>query len=167
MIDRSLMLSLFEYKAWADAALFGAIAEIGERETQPKAMEARRILHHVHLVDRIFAAHLRRRDHGLTANWMTDTPPLAKMRAEAAEVDRWFVDYVRHASADAVAEMIDFRFTDGAPGRMSGAEMLAHVITHGGYHRGQVGILLPEVSRAAHGDVFAGYLHGAEPARRA
>ncbi len=35
-----------------------------------------------------------------------------------------------------------FRFTDGAPGRMSREEMLMHVVTHGVGHRGQVSALM-------------------------
>jgi uncharacterized damage-inducible protein DinB len=63
-------------------------------------------------------------------------------------------------------ETIDFTFTDGGQGRMSREEMLAHVITHSGYHRGEVGRLLPDIENTAMRDVFAGYLHRAEPQRR-
>jgi uncharacterized damage-inducible protein DinB len=49
---------------------------------------------------------------------------------------------------------------------MSREEMLAHVITHSGYHRGEVGRLLPQIESAAMRDVFAGYLHRSDPKRR-
>ncbi len=49
---------------------------------------------------------------------------------------------------------------------MTRAEMLLHVATHAGYHRGEAGSLVPEVEAASMRDVFAGYLHRAEPARR-
>ena len=50
---------------------------------------------------------------------------------------------------------------------MSREEMLAHVITHSGYHRGEAGRLLPQIESTAMRDVFAGYLHRADPQRRA
>ncbi|MGO4333570.1 hypothetical protein AB4037_01570 [Labrys sp. KB_33_2] len=49
---------------------------------------------------------------------------------------------------------------------MSREEMLAHVVTHAGYHRGEIGRLLPQIVEAASVDVFAGYLHRSDPDRR-
>jgi hypothetical protein len=61
-------------------------------------------------------------------------------RSAVRWTDRWYLEYVPRLSADELAEPIEFAFTDGAQGRMSREEMLAHVITHGGYHRGDVGL---------------------------
>jgi len=65
-----------------------------------------------------------------------------------------------------LAETVNFTFTDGEHGRMSREEMLAHVITHGGYHRGEVGRILSQLSIARPRDIFTGYLHKSEPERR-
>jgi uncharacterized damage-inducible protein DinB len=66
----------------------------------------------------------------------------------------------------ALDESIDFAFTDGDRGRMTRAEMLAHVITHSGYHRGEIGRLLPETNAVGARDIFTGYLHRSDPSRR-
>ena len=65
-----------------------------------------------------------------------------------------------------LAEAVAFTFTDGQRGRMSREEMLAHVITHGSYHRGEVGQMLKRLSVAPPRDLFTAYLHRAEPQRR-
>ncbi len=49
---------------------------------------------------------------------------------------------------------------------MSRQEMLMHVATHGGYHRGEVGRILAQLSLAPPWDTFAVYLHQSEPSRR-
>ena len=49
---------------------------------------------------------------------------------------------------------------------MSREEMLGHVVTHGGYHRGAVGRVMAQVSVAPPRDIFTVYLHRAEPERR-
>jgi uncharacterized damage-inducible protein DinB len=43
-------------------------------------------------------------------------------------------------------ENISFQFTDGDVGRMTREKMLAHIITHGPYHRGNVGQILKSIS---------------------
>ena len=83
------------------------------------------------------------------------------------ETDRWYIDYVARLNPQELEESIEFTFTDGAPGRMSREEMLAHVATHAGYHRGEVGRILTRLTGSSPPDTFTGYLHQAEPARRA
>ena len=50
--------------------------------------------------------------------------------------------------------------------RMSREEILLHVITHGGYHRGNVGQVLKSISFAPPRDLYTRFLHQSEPARR-
>ena len=51
-------------------------------------------------------------------------------------------------------------------GTMTRGEMLLHVITHGAYHRGNVGQMLKFISVAPPRDLFTKFLHYSEPARR-
>ena len=44
--------------------------------------------------------------------------------------------------------------------------MLAHVITHGAYQRGNVGQVLKSISVAPPRDLFTKFLHVSEPGRR-
>jgi uncharacterized damage-inducible protein DinB len=49
---------------------------------------------------------------------------------------------------------------------MSRGEILLHVITHGGHHRGNVGQVLKSVSLAPPRDLYTRFFHDSEPARR-
>jgi uncharacterized damage-inducible protein DinB len=162
MTAHALLQALLRYKADADAELLDALVALPEPST-PATREALRVLNHAHIVDRIFAAHLEKRAHAYETNWIDDAPPIAQLSSGMRDTDRWYIDYVSRLSPAALEETIDFVFTDGARGRMSREEMLAHVITHAGYHRGEAGRLLPQINAR---DVFAGYLHRVEPGRR-
>ena len=155
---------LFRYKAWANDELLTALAKLGA--DSPIAKLAIKALSHTYVVDQIFAAHLRRKDHGYTSANLSQMPALEDMSADIRTSDREYVDYVSTLDRDQLADRIDFAFTDGALGRMSREEMLLHVITHGVGHRGQVSavMLLNSVTPAKDG--FTTYLHNAEALTR-
>lgn len=166
MNSQTLLISLYRYKAWADDLMLDAMIEVERAGPPPGFGAALRILNHAHIVDRIFMAHLEGRSHGYGNNEPDDLPSLLNLSTAIRELDQAYVDYVDKLPGEALAEAVRFTFTDGKPGRMSREEMLAHVVTHGGYHRGEIGRLLPQIAQASSKDVFAGYLHQADPKRR-
>lgn len=166
MIQPTLLLSLFKYKAWANEQVFAEMAKV-DAETQPlERQTAIRLLNHIHVVDRIFAAHLSGTAHDYTATNTPETPTLEALRQAVAETDRWYVAHVAGLAPLQLQERLAFQFTDGAAGCMSREEMLAHVATHGGYHRGAVGRIMVQAGVAPPRDIFTAYLHQAEPERR-
>jgi uncharacterized damage-inducible protein DinB len=167
MSASTLLLSLFQYKAWANEELFAEVGKLDPVAHQAERHGAIRILNHIHVVDRIFAAHLSGASHGYGATNTPETPSLDALRADVAATDRWYLDTVGQLAPDALGETLAFTFTDGSAASMTREEMLAHVVTHGGYHRGAVGRILSQLSIAAPRDIFSGYLHLAEPGRRA
>jgi uncharacterized damage-inducible protein DinB len=158
------LLHLFRYKAWADNALLIALSGLGD-ETLITGL-AVKALSHSHVVDQIFAAHLRQKPHAYTSANLSELPRLEDLAADIRESDREYIDYVSALDREQLAEQIDFTFTDGAPGRMSREEMLLHVITHGIGHRGQVSAVMLLNAVPAAKDGFATYLHEAEAAVR-
>jgi uncharacterized damage-inducible protein DinB len=158
------MERLFRYKAWADDELLTALAELGEDSATTKL--AIKALSHSYVVDRIFMAHLRGRDHAFSSANLASMPSLHRLSADMRASDREYLDYVSGLDRDRLHEQIDFTFTDGALGRMSREEILLHVITHGVGHRGQVSavMLLHSVTPAADG--FTTFLHRAEARNR-
>jgi uncharacterized damage-inducible protein DinB len=155
---------LFRYKAWADDELLKALAGLGaDASTTQLAIKA---LSHSHVVDRIFAAHLRRGTHAYTSTNLSQMPALEDLSADIRACDLEYVDYVSSLDGDQLAERIDFTFTDGAPGRMTREEMLMHVITHGVGHRGQVSAVMLLHSLTPAADGFTTYLHTAEAVAR-
>jgi uncharacterized damage-inducible protein DinB len=154
------MERLFRYKAWADTGLLKDLTALGEDSPITKlAIEA---LGHSYVVDRIFLAHLRGTGHGFGCAKLTDTPDFHQLSADIRATDQEYLDYVGGLHCDRLHELIDFTFTDGAPGRMSREEILIHVITHGAGHRGQISavMLLNSVTPAPYG--FTTYLHTVE-----
>ncbi len=166
MSQSTLLQSLFKYKAWANEQLFAELAKVDADTHAVERHTAIRLLNHIHVVDRIFAAHLSGVTHDYSATNTTETPTLEALRQAVVETDRWYVAHVATLTPLQLEERLSFRFTDGTGGGMSREEMLAHVATHGGYHRGAVGRIMAQVGVPPPRDIFTVYLHQAEPGRR-
>lgn len=161
-----LLRSLFTYQAWANDELLEKLASLDSHAQGKERLIAIRLLNHNLVVSKIFAAHLTGARHGYSADNTEDTPALDALRTDVAAVDRWYLDYLETVAPDHLSEPVPFVFTDGDKGSMSRQEMLTHVIIHGGYHRGEVGRLLSQISIAPPWDTFAVHLHQTEPSRR-
>lgn len=161
-----ILASLFAQKSWANRELFDVVAASVSPEHESTILAATRVLNHIHVVDRIFRAHLLGEAHPYTATNTTDTPDLGELHFAVAETDLWYQGHVSQLTEQALKEVIAFQFTDGDPGTMSREEMLFHVLTHGAYHRGNVGQLLKGLSVAPPRDLLTRFLHVQEPSRR-
>jgi uncharacterized damage-inducible protein DinB len=161
---RDTLQRLFQFKAWANGELLTALAKLGGES--PITGLAIKALSHSYIVDRIFAAHMRRRAHAYTSANCSEMPTLEDLSADIKASDQEYLNYVSTLDRDQLAERIDFTFTDGAPGRMSREEMLMHVITHGIGHRGQVSAVMLLNSVPPTKDGFTTYLHEAEASTR-
>lgn len=161
-----MFVSLFEYKAWANARMLKAVTAIdGERYAEQRR-KAIRVMNHTFVVDRIFAAHLLGEPNPYTATNTEETPELPVLTESILASDAWLVGHVRELPVERMGECIRFHFTDGKAGEMSRAEMLQHLIVHGAYHRGAVGQILDALSLPRPPDTITAYLHAAEPWRR-
>jgi uncharacterized damage-inducible protein DinB len=162
----TLISTLFKYKAWANDEILTTLRFFDCEAQATERHIAIRILNHTYVVDRIFAANLQRLKHDYAGTNTTDTPSLEQLDSAVKKSDQWYVDYVSTLNPQDLNESIEFKFTDGALGRMSREEMLSHVVLHGGYHRGAIGRIMVQVSIAPPKDVFAGFLHFTEPTSR-
>ena len=163
----SLLTTLFAQKTWANNELFNQLATVTAPEHANALHSAIRMLNHIYVVDRIFRAHLLGEPHGYTATNTDATPELGELQFAVAETDAWYEQYAAKLTNEQLKESITFQFTDGDAGRMTREEMLAHIITHGAYHRGNVGQILKSISVAPPRDLLTKFLHGREPGRRA
>lgn len=161
----STLHSLFGYKAWANSELFALLATVPSEHSE-QLHTCIRTLNHIHVVDQIFRAHLAGEPRPFGATNTKETPSLSLLRRDVATTDAWYVNYVADLSPANLFEVIDFTFTDGDSGRMSREEILLHVITHGAYHRGNVGQVLKFISVVPPRDLYTKFLHQSEPARR-
>src|SRR5215467_700217 len=164
MNEISTLERLFRYKAQANDEILAAMRLFDD--ASPAREIAIRVLSHTYVVDHIFAANLTGAEHAHTSANKSHAPTLEELSNAIKISDQWYIDYVSHLETARLAEWIDFRFTDGAPGRMSREEMLLHVTIHGAYHRGQVGWIMTENSITPPADRFTSYLHKAEASTR-
>jgi uncharacterized damage-inducible protein DinB len=158
--------SLFAQKSWANNELFNALATVDAVEHAATVHTAVRMLNHIYVVDCIFQAHLLGQSHTYAATNTEATPDLGELQFAVAETDAWYEGYARNTTDTLLNEAIAFRFTDGDAGSMTREEMLLHVITHGAYHRGNVGQMLKFVSVVPPRDLYTKFLHLSEPVRR-
>jgi uncharacterized damage-inducible protein DinB len=164
-MSSAALQSLFGYKSWANRELFILLQTLPP-EHAGSLHTCLRTLNHVYVVDRIFQAHLCSETRPFDTTNTESTPALAQLTADVAATDAWYDQYVAALNDTAIAEVIDFQFTDGDHGRMSREEILLHVVAHGGYHRGNVGQVLKSIAIAPPRDLFTRFLHIGEPARR-
>lgn len=158
--------SLFAQKSWANNELYNALAEVSAAEHAIALNTAIRTLNHIYVVDRIFRAHLVGESHAYTATNTDATPDLNELQFAVAENDAWYQAYVSNLSSGQLSESIAFRFTDGDNGTMNREEILLHVLSHGAYHRGNVGQVLKSISVVPPRDLYTKFLHVSEPERR-
>ena len=140
----STLERVFSYKAKANQEILAAMRQFDD--ASPAKEIAIRVLNHTYAVDRIFAANLRRAEHGYTSPNPGQAPSLEELSAAIKTSDQWYIDYVSRLDETQLAERIDFTFTDGEPGRMSREEILMHVTVHGEYHRGQISLIMMQNS---------------------
>lgn len=165
-MSKTSLQSLLAQKSWANNELFNVLATVSSESHAAAVHSAIRTLNHIYVVDRIFRAHLTGEPHDYTATNTEATPTLGDLHFAVAETDAWFESYVATITDKQLNESIFFRFTDGDTGQMSREEMLFHVITHGSYHRGNVGQVLKSMAIAPPRDLYTKFLHVREPSRR-
>ena len=165
-MSQKILSSLFAQKSWANRELFDAVHGVMQAEHEATHHAAIRMLNHIYVVDKIFRAHLLGEKHAYTATNTIETPGLGELDFAVAETDLWFEGYVNQVNDGALATSLHFQFTDGDSGTMTREEMLFHVLTHGAYHRGNVGQMLKGITVVPPRDLFTKFLHVREPTRR-
>ncbi len=134
--------SLMRYNAWANKAIFDAVAALPageatkERPTLFKNMV--NTLNHLYVVDLIWQAHLQGREHNIPALRTVLHPELADLWRAQVEIDGWYVAYGDSLSQSALEERVDFTLIGGNNGSMRRGEIFFHVVNHTSYHRGWV-----------------------------
>ncbi len=149
----AVLTSLFQHKAWSNQRLIEALrAAPGDVDRRQFAVVLF-TFEHTSIVDRIFKAHLSGQQHDFPSVVSGRLPDLDALSATMAETDQWYLDYVGGVSQDELNTPVAFTFLDGDEGLMTKAEMLAHIISHGAAHRGQVGKMLEALSIAGPADM--------------
>jgi uncharacterized damage-inducible protein DinB len=137
---------LTRYKAWADERIFAMVRDLPPEEAlRPRQTRFGNMVHtlnHVHVIDRVFQAHLQGKRHGYTARNTPTHPPLAELATAVQDLDQWYVRFTDGLTTEDLDRRIRFEFIGGGEGDMSCQEMILHVVNHGTYHRGFVGDMM-------------------------
>lgn len=152
-MSRSLLITLFEHKAWCNQGLVAAL------KAAPKDADRRQMavivmtFEHTAIVDQVFKARLSGGEHGFVSVVGTRVPDLDELGATTRATDAWYLDYVTNVPATELDEIVTFTFLDGDPGRMTKDEILSHVLTHGASHRGAIGKMMEGLGIAGPSDM--------------
>ena len=159
--------ALFRYKAWANRELLAMLVAFDATRYPAKFKAMLDILGHANVVDRIFRNHLS----GTAIETIESTDPdrspeLPNLREVIDATDTWYIGFVSDIDESRLRESVPFVFTDGNKGTMTREEMLLHVATHAGYHRGSIGQILEDLGFDSPPDSLTKFLHRHEPGRR-
>jgi len=160
------MIKEFNYKKWANQELIDSIAQIDSVKYPDKFRLAVRLLNHTYVADQIFKAHLTGNGHSYTWVNTDETPSLTMLKAQIETCDDWYIDYVSTLNDDDRKRDVHFTFTDGEKGTMDVAEICSHILIHGAYHRGNIGMVLADCDVEKPNDIFTRFLHHSESERR-
>jgi uncharacterized damage-inducible protein DinB len=149
---------LVTHTAWANRQLFAALGSVASFESQPGADLIVRALDHIHVVRRIFQAHLQGVSHGYASTQRAVFPSLQELDGESEAIDGWYVDTAASLPPEELARPRDVRFTDGKVVNMTAATMILHVVTHTIHHRGNVDAIMFQTGMPRRRDGFPEFL---------
>lgn len=140
MITTETARMLSRYNAWANRAMFDAVATLpaGEAIKERRSLFTNIVhtLNHIYIIEVIWRCHLEGRPHSYTARNTPDHPPLQELWTLQQCIDRWYVDWAGGLSDAAFGEQVSFILIGGNHGVMTRGQVLLHVVNHGSYHRG-------------------------------
>lgn len=147
---------LYEYNAWANRRMLDACGALVPKQwTKPLGSSFPSVRDTVvHIVGTEWVWLERWRGHSADAREVEQmfAPPrfsdLASVRAFWESNGGRLLDYVRALSAADLARRVAYRNTAGTAYESEQWEMLAHVVNHGSYHRGQVITMLRQLGAA-------------------
>lgn len=149
---------LTKYKAWANQALFIKLNSISNLETKKDLRAIISTLNHAYVVDCIFKAHLEKKSHSYKDVNTYPLPTLEHLYDNVTELDKWYIEFTQDLSGEELDESLQFQLTNGEDICMTRSEIILHVVNHGTYHRGNVGVLLLQNSILPEKDVITNFL---------
>ena len=140
MTDNAFLVSLFEHKAWCNRRLMETLRTAPAEVDRGKFALIVLTVDHTANVDEIFKARLEGAEPALASTIPRAMPDLDALAERMARTDAWYLDYAAHVTPADLGETVEFAYLDDEDtGRMTRADILAHIITHGVAHRAALG----------------------------
>ncbi|MGA9391677.1 MAG: DinB family protein [Candidatus Sulfotelmatobacter sp.] len=146
------LLRQFEYDAWANREVLAAIKANGSASSSTRLLQ---LLAHIVSAESLWLERIEERSQSLPV-WPDFT--LHQCEAQIAEVAQLWRGYFRKLSSSDLSKKVSYKNSKGEPWSSTVQDVLAHVVLHSSYHRGQIAILM----RAA-GDApaYTDFIHAA------
>ncbi len=142
-MSQPLLETLFAHKAWANARLVESLRAAPAEADRRQMAVILHTLDHTGIVDRIFKGHLAGEGHAEAAIVSGVRPQIDELGEKLAATDAWYCAYAARVTEAELSESVTFAFVgDEDEGRMTRAQILSHVITHGAAHRGAIGKMM-------------------------
>jgi uncharacterized damage-inducible protein DinB len=150
-MDQADLRLLLDYHYWARDVILEAVAPLTPEQftcrVESSFGSVRDTVAHIYAADLIWYT----RWHGqspaslLSYDSFSD---VASLREAWAELERQVRAFVEGLGEAGTARVFEYKLMSGASGSSRFADMLAHVVNHGSYHRGQVTTLLRQLGAA-------------------
>lgn len=142
---------LFEYDHWANSEALRALQTCAA----PPA-KALQLLGHVLAAAQVWRARLLKQDSSSLPIWPDYSP--GECEALIETVFRDWQTYLANLKPGELAHSVRYRNVQGTPFETAVSDILTHVIIHGGYHRGQIALLLRQAGETPAATDFIVYV---------
>lgn len=142
--------SLVSYKAWADRALYNALAELPQEQLvteRPMLFGSiLKLLNHVYAMDSVWKHNLEGTPHKLNTRNPDNAPQFTDLKRDQSAINRWYAAYVDRLSAEQMSSRVNFTFIGGEKGALKKSDVIHHIVNHSSYHRGHIEGVLYQLS---------------------
>ena len=149
-MDRDYLHTLLEFHYWARDRVFSAVELLGEQQyAQPLGSSfasVRDTLNHIYLAEWVWYS----RWNGVSPSAFPsdEIPNLSSLRSRWTELEGKVRTYLADAGESGPNRVIHYRLMSGKEGASPLWQMVAHVVNHATYHRGQVTTMLRQLGAA-------------------
>lgn len=120
----------FAYNSWANQEVLNTIRAGGGENTR-----SLQLMSHVLAAERLWLERLKQLPQSVPV-W--PNPDLAQCEAEAAELKKLWFEYLDLATAGDISLTVSYKNSKGESWSSAIVDVLAHVVLHSAYHRGQI-----------------------------
>lgn len=142
---------LFQYNAWAQEKVLAALEKMGPASLDEKTLK---ITGHILLASQIWLNRLT----GKPNIDLSQNLSLSQCRALFEELKVGWKAYLGGLSESKLSEKASYQTTEGKPYETVISDVLAHLVNHSTYHRGQLASLIKKSGGEAPNTDFIGFV---------
>ncbi|MEK6701783.1 MAG: DinB family protein [Planctomycetota bacterium] len=148
-------LGMHKYETWASSLTIDSIDTVPQSaRNSPQFLRAIQVMAHIQIARRVWLARLK------NEAWRVDdwfpAWPIADSRREALELDNAWSSFLASLSGADLSMACRYTSSEGVRYESSISDIIAHVLNHSTYHRGQIARLVSEAGgRRAGTDLIA------------